>query len=114
VRWGYDHPLGNDFVFSRDFTVTTHSREQALAACAQVPDDVTERVCVWGSPERVAGQLHPYLESGMTDVVWISYSAYANAESAVYFPELVSDVITRLGGEPLDVAALARGGTAIG
>lgn len=114
VRWGYDHPLGNDFVFSRDFTVTTHSREEALAACAQVPDDVTERVCVWGSPERVADQLRPYLDSGMTDVVWISYSAYANAESAAYFPELVSDVITRLGGEPLDVAALARGGTAIG
>jgi len=106
-KWGYEHPLG-DFNWSRDVNVNIVTKEKAEELTAKIPDEVTDFALVWGGPERVAGRVQEMIDAGINEVSFFNMAASADPEYAVHWDQQISEVVTLLGGQPLNVGNRGR------
>jgi alkanesulfonate monooxygenase SsuD/methylene tetrahydromethanopterin reductase-like flavin-dependent oxidoreductase (luciferase family) len=99
-KWGYEHPFG-DFNWAKDMDITMVTDEQARELVAAVPDEILEHSCIWGSPERVANRLQPFVDAGINEISLFNFAAAGEPEHAVQWEAVASDVRQRLGCKPL-------------
>ena len=74
-RRGLQHPFGDEYRAYIDIMPEALKRRHLDEALAAVPADLVEEQVVWGTPERVLGQLRAYGEAGMRHVVLVTLSA---------------------------------------
>ena len=101
-KLGYKNPLGN-FFWSKNISVTSMTKAQVEALTPEIPDELTDFSVIWGSPERVAKRLQPYIDAGMNEVMFVNMAACAEPEYGVHWERLVSEVLVRLGHAPLNL-----------
>jgi phthiodiolone/phenolphthiodiolone dimycocerosates ketoreductase len=100
--WGFEHPFGDDAAWPKNMKVGGPEADWS-GLVDLVPEPVTDRTYIWGGPERVAESLAPYLEAGITHLQFDNAIPWADPAYAKTWGPLVSDVIVRLGGKPLDL-----------
>jgi phthiodiolone/phenolphthiodiolone dimycocerosates ketoreductase len=101
AQFGYDNPLGNDFTWARDMDALVVDAAEVPAMADRVPDEIADRVYVWGTPERAADRLQRMVDAGITEICFMNVAAGADPEYAATFNRLASDVLVRLGHAPL-------------
>jgi phthiodiolone/phenolphthiodiolone dimycocerosates ketoreductase len=72
-RWGGEHPMGDDWFYSRDLEPNKWSREKTLAAIAKVPPKVVLASKFVGTMDSVARQVQAYIDAGATHVRMANY-----------------------------------------
>lgn len=105
-QWGYEHPLG-EFAWAKDASATTFPKDLAYGLAEKIPDEVTDRALVWGSPGRIADRCQPYIDAGITHLSFWNYGACADPATSESFPRLMSEVVEPLRGRPLNVQKAA-------
>jgi phthiodiolone/phenolphthiodiolone dimycocerosates ketoreductase len=80
-RAGFQNPLGDDWSYSRDLIPMDWSREDALNIANQVPPEAVRAMRVCGTPDSVAKQIEPWLETGMTHLLIVNYAPLVAAGS---------------------------------
>jgi phthiodiolone/phenolphthiodiolone dimycocerosates ketoreductase len=98
---GYENPLGKDFVWSRDMDAVVVSPDAVPALAARVPDEVADSVFVWGAPERAANRIQRILDAGINEICMMNVGAGADPEYSKTFNSLASEILVRLGHDPL-------------
>lgn len=101
VPLGIAHPFGDDWAFSKDFSVTRYTRSEVEAALAATPRDICKATCIWGSPKNAAEQLRPYIDAGVTHVNFLDVTPWVDPARAMEFPRLASQVMVEFGHRPL-------------
>jgi phthiodiolone/phenolphthiodiolone dimycocerosates ketoreductase len=102
-QWGFEHPFGDAASWPKDMKVTGIPREMLDGLSDLVPEEVTDRTLVWGTPERVANRLKPFVDAGITELSFDNELPWADRGYGAHWSPLVSDVIVRLGGKPLSL-----------
>jgi phthiodiolone/phenolphthiodiolone dimycocerosates ketoreductase len=67
-KLGYKHPLGEDFYALTDYIPARLSREDAMKAIENVPDEVVKESLLWGNVEDVIDKLDKYRKAGLQTV----------------------------------------------
>ena len=101
TRLGYENPLGKDFLWSRDMDPLLVPASDVPAIAEHVPDEIADSVYVWGSPQRCAARIQKMVDAGINEICLMNVGAGADPEHAASFPELASEIRTRLGLNPL-------------
>lgn len=78
--WGLEHPLGDDWTFSRDCIPPWMPREEVLEVLAQVPDEAMEHTVFAGSADKVFERLQPWLAAGVTDAMILNWAGFCGLE----------------------------------
>jgi phthiodiolone/phenolphthiodiolone dimycocerosates ketoreductase len=99
-KWGHEHPFG-DFNWAKDMDITKVTAEQAAQLVANVPDEILNHTCVWGSPERVAARLQTYVDAGINEISLFNFAAAAEPDHSADWNNLGSEIRQRLGISPL-------------
>jgi phthiodiolone/phenolphthiodiolone dimycocerosates ketoreductase len=74
-RWGFGpHPIKKDYNYSRDFTATHWSAENAWKVIEKTPPEVVRKTKITGTPPQVAQQVQPYIDAGMH---WVNLCNWA-------------------------------------
>jgi phthiodiolone/phenolphthiodiolone dimycocerosates ketoreductase len=81
-EWCLEHPLGDNWVFSRDCIPPWMSREETLDILANVPDGAMEHTVFAGSAAQVYERLKPWLDAGVTDAMILNWAPFAGLEHA--------------------------------
>ncbi|MCF2137446.1 MAG: LLM class flavin-dependent oxidoreductase [Candidatus Thorarchaeota archaeon] len=68
-RLGHAHPFGEDFYSLRDYIPMGMSRETALAAIDEVPDDVLHEFYYVGDAESIIQQLEDFVHVGLRHII---------------------------------------------
>jgi phthiodiolone/phenolphthiodiolone dimycocerosates ketoreductase len=68
-RRGFSHPLGERFHGLREYVPTRLGREEALAAIARVPDEISHEFTLHGTPDDIVRELRAYEAVGVRHVV---------------------------------------------
>jgi phthiodiolone/phenolphthiodiolone dimycocerosates ketoreductase len=104
-QWGHEHPFGDAASWPKDMKVTGIPKEMLDQLTDFVPEEVTDRTLVWGSPDRVAARLTPFIDAGITELSFDNEIPWADRSYGTQWTPLISELITKLGGSPLDVGA---------
>ena len=65
TRWGFDHPISDDWSYARDCIPWQLSRDDVLKWCERVPPEALDRARFVGRPDQVLTRLEPYLADGL-------------------------------------------------
>jgi phthiodiolone/phenolphthiodiolone dimycocerosates ketoreductase len=103
-KWGHEHPLGKDYVWSQTGDRTGwQTAEAARALAPAVPDEVTDNTVIWGGPAKVADRLRQFIDAGLTQMSFMNCGPWGDIRSGLVWSECISEVITRLGHKPLNL-----------
>ena len=104
TKWGFKNPLGDDFNWPTHATqVGTVVPAQVRELAASVPDALSDHAMIWGTPERVADRIKTFLVPGVTHVSFWNFASMNDPEIGAKWSTHASEIITRLGGKPLDL-----------
>ena len=81
---GAQHPFGEHFRGYVDWVPERYDRKTLEAALAAVPPELIGFGLLWGTPERVAGKLRAYGESGVRHIVLFPISMLVSWRAAIY------------------------------
>jgi phthiodiolone/phenolphthiodiolone dimycocerosates ketoreductase len=101
-KYGYEHPFGDYNWATASWDLTRMTIHEAERLSREVPDEILDHSCLWGSPKHVAERLKPYIEAGITEFSLFNFSAAADPSHAIGWDELCSEVRTHLGCAPLN------------
>jgi phthiodiolone/phenolphthiodiolone dimycocerosates ketoreductase len=104
-EWGFEHPFGDAASWPKDMKVTGIPPAMLEGLSDLVPEEVTRRTVVWGGPERVAERLQSFIAAGITELSFDNELAWSDRDYGTSWSPLISEVIERLGGAPLDLRA---------
>ncbi|MEB3071153.1 LLM class flavin-dependent oxidoreductase [[Mycobacterium] vasticus] len=79
-QWGLEHPLGDNWIFSRDCIPPWMSREETLAILDKVPEGAMEHTVFAGNAEQVYERIKPWLAAGVTDAMILNWAPFAGVE----------------------------------
>ena len=102
-QWGFEHPFGSEASWPKNMKVGTVPLELITSLPERVPDVVTDRTIIWGGAQRVAERIRPYLDAGITEVTFLNMASWPDPDCGTHFAEHASEVITLLGGNPLNI-----------
>jgi phthiodiolone/phenolphthiodiolone dimycocerosates ketoreductase len=80
--WGREHPLGDDWTFSRDSIPPWMPRDEVLDLLAKVPDGAMAHTVFAGNSQQVFDRLQPWLEAGVTDAMILNWAPFCGLEYA--------------------------------
>jgi phthiodiolone/phenolphthiodiolone dimycocerosates ketoreductase len=81
-EWGLEHPLGDDWIFSRDCVPPWMSQQETLDILAKVPDGAMQHTVFAGTAEQVYERLKHWLRAGVTDAMILNWAPFAGLEYA--------------------------------
>jgi phthiodiolone/phenolphthiodiolone dimycocerosates ketoreductase len=102
-EWGFEHPFGDAASWPKDMKVSALPAEMLEQLPALVPEPVTDRTLVWGTPERIAERIAPFIEAGLTEISLNNFVPWADRSYGKQWGPLASDLLTRLGRKPLNL-----------
>jgi phthiodiolone/phenolphthiodiolone dimycocerosates ketoreductase len=95
-RHGYDHPLGKGFDGVRDYIPTRVSREVALKAAAEVPEEVLHETILHGTPDEIVERAREYEAIGCEHIVLWNITFLADISKVRESYHLMDEVLTAL------------------
>ena len=104
-QWGFEHPFGDEASWPKNMKVGTMPLELINSLPERVPDEVTDRTIIWGGPQQVADRIQPYLDAGINEVTFLNMISWPDPAYGSHFAQHASEVITLLGGKPLNLDA---------
>jgi phthiodiolone/phenolphthiodiolone dimycocerosates ketoreductase len=105
-KLGFEHPFG-DFHWASNINPMLATPEEAKKITDGIPDEITDFALVWGGPERVANRVQEMIDAGINEVSFFNMAGSADPEHSVNWQSQISEVITRLGGKPLNIETAA-------
>ena len=103
-RFGFEHPMGDDWGGFHDIDPTTLTRERILDFLGRVDPEAIRAVVPHGTPEQVARIIKSYVDAGLRVPKILDYSAMAGLEfgaaSAANVRKTEDALLTLCGGQP--------------
>jgi phthiodiolone/phenolphthiodiolone dimycocerosates ketoreductase len=81
---GLMHPFGEEFRGFADFLPEQYSVAEIEDATAAVPTELTTEHLIWGTPEKIAGDVRALGDAGLQHLVILPVSAAISRKSALY------------------------------
>jgi phthiodiolone/phenolphthiodiolone dimycocerosates ketoreductase len=111
-RFGFEHPLGDDWGYAKNLVPERLSAEEFYTAARAVPVEAVKTVGHFtGSPAEVAAKIQPYVEAGLDYAFLVEHAPFADpakaATSAINLAELTA--LLRQ-GRGLNLAGAGTGG----
>jgi len=111
-RFGFEHPLGDDWGYAKNMVPERLSAEEFYTAARAVPVEAVKTVGHFtGSPAEVAAKVQPYVEAGLDYAFLVEHAPFADpakaATSAINLAELTA--LLRQ-GRGLNLAGAGTGG----
>ncbi|KAA0107506.1 LLM class flavin-dependent oxidoreductase [Mycolicibacterium sp. P1-5] len=103
-RFGFDHPMGEDWGGFHDINPATLTRERILEFLSQVDPEAILAVVPHGTPKQVARTIKSYVDAGLRVPKILDYAAMAGLEfsaaSAANVRRTEDELLTLCGGQP--------------
>jgi phthiodiolone/phenolphthiodiolone dimycocerosates ketoreductase len=85
-KHGLRHPFGEKFRGVVELVPEEIPEDELHAALDQIPQDFLEQTLIWGSPDRIAAQLHELGDAGLRHVVLTPLSVGTSESMLRYLP----------------------------
>ncbi len=103
-RFGFDHPMGDDWGGFHDIDPTTLTRERVVEFLGRVDPDAIRAVVPHGTPQQVARIIKSYVDAGLRVPKILDYGAMAGLEfssaSAANVRKTEDELLTLCEGQP--------------
>lgn len=73
-KFGYKHPLGENFYSLTDYIPAKYTKEEVLKAIGKVPLEIIKESFLWGNVEDVIDKLDKYRKAGVQTVVFWNFT----------------------------------------
>jgi phthiodiolone/phenolphthiodiolone dimycocerosates ketoreductase len=73
-KFGYKHPLGEDFYSLTDYLPAKYTKEEVMKAIGKVPLEIIKESFLWGNVEDVIDKLNKYRKAGVQTVVFWNFT----------------------------------------
>jgi len=111
-RYGFEHPLGDDWGYARNLVPERLSARDFYEAARAVPVEAVKRVGHFtGTPADVAHQIEPYMQAGLDYAFLVEHAPLADPTMAAASAANLSELTSLLrGGRGLSLTSSSTGG----
>jgi phthiodiolone/phenolphthiodiolone dimycocerosates ketoreductase len=80
-KFGLEHPMGRNWMYARKMVPYWLSRDEAMDLVDRTPREAIDHVFFVGTPKQIREQLEPYMEAGVTHVMFFNGALAAGVEN---------------------------------